>query len=148
MLNQPMTLNDICRAARRKTPEYGNKPAMVKDSVMGDGSHNYVPIINAEYDEDFDAIVLTTPLSDMDRPPTIRYTGDDDAEKKMRVYQEELLNTRDYVLLAFYGLGALSSELLHEDIETAKDEAFKIMNLLVKALGFDPEAVKDALKED
>ena len=147
MLNQPMTLNDICRAARKKTPEYGNKPAMVKDSVMGDGSHNYVPIINAEYDEDFDAIVLTTPLSDMDRPPTIRYTGDD-AEEEIETYQEELFRTRDYVLLAFYGLGALSSELLHEDIETAKDEAFKIMNLLVKALGFDPVAVKNALKED
>lgn len=147
MLNQPMTLNDICYAVR-KTPEHMHKPVMVKDSVMGDGSHNYAPAINTEYDEDFDAIVLTTPLSDMDRPPTIRYTGDDDAEKETRVYQEELFRTRDYVLLAFYGLGALSSELLHEDIETAKDEAFKIMNLLVKALGFNPEAVKNALKED
>ena len=115
---------------------------------MGDGSHNYVPIINAEYDEGFDAIVITTSLSDMDRPPTIRYTGDDDTEKKMRAYQEELFRTRDYVLMAFYGLGALSSELLHEDIKTAKDEAFKIMQLLVKALGFDPEAVKNALEED
>ncbi len=148
MLNQPMTLNDICRAARKKTPEYGNKQVIVKDSVMGDGSHNYVPVINAEYDEDFDAIVITTSLSDMNRPPTIRYTGDDDTEKKMRAYQEELFRTRDYVLLAFYGLGALSSELLHEDIKTAKDEAFKIMQLLVKALGFDPEAVKNALEED
>ena len=30
MLNQPMTLNDIYYAARRKTPEYGNRPVMVK----------------------------------------------------------------------------------------------------------------------
>ena len=147
MRNQPWTLNDICYAVR-KAPECMHKDVIVKDSVMGDGSHNYVPIINAEYDEGFDAIVITTSLSDMDRPPTIRYTGDDDTEKKMRAYQEELFRTRDYVLMAFYGLGALSSELLHEDIKTAKDEAFKIMQLLVKALGFDPEAVKNALEED
>lgn len=147
MFNEPITLNNICRAARKKTPEYGNKQVIVKDSVMGDGSHNYVPVINAEYDEDFDAIVITTSLSDMDRPPTIRYTGDD-AYGEMEVYQEELLNTRNCVLYALYGLGALSSELLHEDIKTAKDEAFKIMQLLVKALGFDPEAVKNALEED
>ena len=148
MLNQPMTLNDICRAARKRTPESMHKQVIVKDSiVMKDGSHGYVPVINAEYDEDFDAIVITTSLSDMDRPPTIRYTGDD-SEEEMEAYQEELLNTRNCVLNAFYRLGALAGELHQGGVTTGSREIQNIRDQLVKALGFDPEAVKNALKED
>lgn len=146
MRNQPWRLNDICYAVR-KTSEHMHKDVMVKDSVMDDGSHNYVPIINAEYDEDFDAIVLTTSLSDKDRPPTIRYTGID-SDEEMETYQEELWRTRNCVLNAFYRLGALAGELHKEDITAGANEIQNIRDQLIKSLGFNPEAVKNTLKED
>lgn len=147
MRNHPITLNGIGYIVR-KTKDSMHKDVMVKDSVMNDGSHNYVPVIGAEYDEDFDAIVLTTTMSDKERPPVIRYTGDDDPEDEMEAYQEELWRTRHCMLHAFYRLGALAGDLHERGVTTGAKEIQNIRDQLVKALGFTPEAVKNTLKED
>lgn len=145
MRNQPMTIGDICHAMR-KTPDFADKKIAVKDSKGSDGSHDYVPVINAEYDEDFDMLVLTTPLSDMDKP-SIRYTGNGISVDKSACLTE-LFRSRECVLNALYRLGALAGELQQEGLSIGDKEIRRIRNLLVKALGFNPEAVKNTLKED
>lgn len=145
MRNQPMTIGDICHAMR-KTPDFTDKKIAVKDSKGSDGSHDYVPVINAEYDEDFDMLVLTTPLSDMDKP-SIRYTGNGISVDKSACLTE-LLRSKECVLAAFLTLGVLAGELQQEGLSIGDKEIRRIRNLLVKALGFNPEAVKNTLKED
>lgn len=144
MRNQPMTIGDICHAMR-KTPDFADKKIAVKDSKGSDGSHSYVPVINAEYDEDFDMLVLTTPLSDMDKP-SIRYTGDGISVDE-EACLTQLLRARECVLSALLVLGVLTGELAQEYISIGDEEIRKLRNLLVKALGFNPEAVKNTLKE-
>ena len=145
MRNQPMTIGDICHAMR-KTPDFTGKKIAVKDSKGSDGSHDYVPVINAEYDEDFEMLVLTTPLSDMDKP-SIRYTGNGISVDNSACLTE-LFRSRECVLNALYRLGALAGELQQEGLSIGDKEIRRIRNLLVKALGFNPEAVKNTLKED
>ena len=145
MRNQPMTIGDICHAMR-KTPDFTDKKIAVKDSKGSDGSHDYVPVINAEYDEDFDMLVLTTPLSDMDKP-SIRYTGNGISVDKSACLTE-LFRSRECVLNALYRLGALAGELQQEGLSIGDKEIQRIRDRLIKALGFNPEAVKNTLKED
>lgn len=145
MRNQPMTIGDICHAMRKK-PDFTDKKIAVKDSKGSDGSHGYVPVINAEYDEDFDMLVLTTPLSDMDKP-SIRYTGDGISVDEDACLTR-LIRTKECVLAAFLVLGALAGELQQEGLSIGDEEIRRLRNLLVKALGFDPDAIKNTLKED
>ena len=145
MRNQPMTIGDICHAMR-KTPDFTDKKIAVKDSKGSDGSHDYVPVINAEYDEDFDMLVLTTPLSDMDKP-SIRYTGNGISVDKSACLTE-LFRSRECVLNALYRLGALAGELQQEGLSIGDKEIQRIRDRLIKAIGFNPEAVKNTLKED
>ena len=145
MRNQPMTIGDICHAMR-KTPDFTDKKIAVKDSKGGDGSHDYVPVINAEYDEDFDMLVLTTPLSDMDKP-SIRYTGNGISVDKSACLTE-LFRSRECILNALYRLGVLAGELQQEGLSISNKEIQRIRDQLIKALGFNPEAVKNTLKED
>ena len=164
MRNQPMTIGDICHAMR-KTPDFTDKKIAVKDSKGSDGSHDYVPVINAEYDEDFDMLVLTTPLSYMDKP-SIRYTGNGISVDKSACLTE-LFRSRECLalslLLSQISLRSLrfralvcgtpavlirAGELQQEGLSIGDKEIQRIRDRLIKALGFNPEAVKNTLKED